>query len=264
MKFKVGDEVRVSLYCERYEQDRIYGKAGYIIKIDERLMCPIAVKFEGIFNNKAMSGYFYFNKNELRPIHKTDNVDIIWFNKLLQEITYKYGLIGSYRWSDDLNGYLYDFYRGNFTNSNRVARILVKPNQIDEIDETLSNIDEHLAERLYKKDALKMAINSVYGLPDYYKKELEAFDYFVTREKESNMLKDKIEKVIFNDPATIVFWKDGTKTVVKASNKEFDPEKGLAMAIAKKALGNEGNYYNEFKKWLPKEETMIFEEKKFY
>ena len=65
------------------------------------------------------------------------------------------------------------------------------------------------------------------------------------------MLKGKIKKVVFNDPATIVFWKDGTKTVVKASNEEFDPEKGLAMAIAKKALGNEGSYYNEFKKWLP-------------
>ena len=63
-----------------------------------------------------------------------------------------------------------------------------------------------------------------------------------------------IKNVIFNDPATIVFWDDGTKTVVKAENEPFDPEKGLAMAIAKKALGNKGNYYNEFKKWLPNEE----------
>lgn len=63
-----------------------------------------------------------------------------------------------------------------------------------------------------------------------------------------------IKKVIFNDPATIVFWNDGTKTVVKAHDEEFDPEKGLAMAISKKLLGNKGNYYNEFKKWLPEEE----------
>ena len=55
---------------------------------------------------------------------------------------------------------------------------------------------------------------------------------------------EKIEKVIFNDPATIVFWRDGSKTIVKAqTNETFDQEKGLAMAIAKKALGNEGNYY---------------------
>ena len=64
-----------------------------------------------------------------------------------------------------------------------------------------------------------------------------------------------IKNVIFNNPATIVFWSDGTKTVVKAENEPFDPEKGLAMAIAKKSLGNKGDYYNEFKKWLPEEEA---------
>ena len=60
-----------------------------------------------------------------------------------------------------------------------------------------------------------------------------------------------IKDVIFNDPATIVFWSDNTKTVVKCGDGDiYDPEKGLAMAIAKKALGNEGNYYEQFKKWL--------------
>jgi hypothetical protein len=59
-----------------------------------------------------------------------------------------------------------------------------------------------------------------------------------------------IEKVIFNPPATIVLWNDGTKTVVKAQDDEpFDPEKGLTMAIAKKYLGNKGNYFNQIKKW---------------
>lgn len=63
-----------------------------------------------------------------------------------------------------------------------------------------------------------------------------------------------IKKVIYNDPATIVLWVDGTKTVVKANDEPFDPEKGLAMAIAKKALGNRGSYYETFKKWLPRTE----------
>lgn len=49
-----------------------------------------------------------------------------------------------------------------------------------------------------------------------------------------------VSKVIFNEPATIVLWSDGSKTVVKVTNNEkYDPEKGLAMAIAKKALGND-------------------------
>ncbi len=63
----------------------------------------------------------------------------------------------------------------------------------------------------------------------------------------------EIKNVIFNPPATIVFWADGTKTVVKTQEyDQFDPEKGLAMAISKKALGNQGNYYNHFKKWTEK------------
>ena len=65
----------------------------------------------------------------------------------------------------------------------------------------------------------------------------------------------EIKNVVFNPPATIVFWADNSKTVVKAENETFDPEKGLAMAIAKKALGNKGNYYETFKKWLPKTES---------
>lgn len=66
----------------------------------------------------------------------------------------------------------------------------------------------------------------------------------------------EIKDVIFNGPATIVLWKDGTKTVVKAQEGEFiDYEKGMAMAIAKRILGNKGSYYNVFDKYLPKEEA---------
>ena len=61
-----------------------------------------------------------------------------------------------------------------------------------------------------------------------------------------------IKDVIFNNPATIVLWEDGTKTVVKATEEEYDPEKGLAMAIAKKRYGNKWSYYNVFKHWLKK------------
>lgn len=63
----------------------------------------------------------------------------------------------------------------------------------------------------------------------------------------------EIKDVIFKYPATIVFWKDGTKTVVQAREGDvYDPEKGLAMAICKKVGGNKWNYYNKFKHWLKK------------
>ena len=60
-----------------------------------------------------------------------------------------------------------------------------------------------------------------------------------------------IKDVIFNPPATIILWTDGTKTVVKDQGEVFyDPEKGMAMAVAKKAFGNQGNYYNQFAKYV--------------
>lgn len=70
----------------------------------------------------------------------------------------------------------------------------------------------------------------------------------------------EIHKVIFNGPATIVLWSDDTKTVVKCGDHDiFDQEKGLAIAIVKKAMGNRGNYYEIFKKWLP--EDLMFTSK---
>ncbi len=59
-----------------------------------------------------------------------------------------------------------------------------------------------------------------------------------------------IDKVIFNEPATIILWKDGTKTVVKAIDEPFDREKGFAMAVLKKMAGNKGNYFNKVKRWV--------------
>ena len=93
---------------------------------------------------------------------------------------------------------------------------------------------------------------------DYYQKDVELQinlyrtilnSTYGTKAFKTNYIPE-IKNVIFNPPATIVFWQDGTKTVVKATNELYDPEKGLAMAIAKRALGNQGNYYNIIKKWV--------------
>ena len=72
----------------------------------------------------------------------------------------------------------------------------------------------------------------------------------ITMKNYDNRNRNRIKDVIFNDPATIVFWNDGTKTVVQAVNEPFDPEKGLAMAICRKAFGNKYDYYDIFKKYV--------------
>ena len=87
------------------------------------------------------------------------------------------------------------------------------------------------------KEVIRRFVKNIYGIPN------EGMVYPV-----------EIEKVIFNDPATIVIWSDGSKTVVKCANEKFDKEKGLAMAICKRVLGNKGNYFNEFHKWIEEEE----------
>lgn len=73
------------------------------------------------------------------------------------------------------------------------------------------------------------------------------------KKEETTMTAASIKNVIFNPPATIVFWIDGSKTVVKCNAKEeFDPEKGMAMAIAKRCANNSDDFYKEIKKWVEK------------
>lgn len=95
------------------------------------------------------------------------------------------------------------------------------------------------------------------GVNTYVRKDIEMTSFLA---KQMNIPKyiyggamPKIKDVIFNPPATIVFWADNTKTVVKCQEgDDFDPEKGLTMAITKKLFGNRGNYCEEIKKWVKK------------
>ncbi len=69
--------------------------------------------------------------------------------------------------------------------------------------------------------------------------------------KPTNYLPE-IKNVKFDGPATIVFWADRTKTVVKCQDgDDYSEEVGLAMCIVKKAFGNKSKYNDIFKKWCP-------------
>lgn len=79
--------------------------------------------------------------------------------------------------------------------------------------------------------------------------------YTTSRKTETlNINGATIKDVIFNSPATIVMWSDGSKTVVKCQEGDtYNPELGLAMCVVKKCCGNKGNFNDVFRKWLPKE-----------
>ena len=93
----------------------------------------------------------------------------------------------------------------------------------------------------------------------------------VGNKKEYNRIKKEVEKEIalerkkisvsgpaikyidFRPPMTIVCFVDGTKTIVKAMEDDvFDPEKGAAMAIAKKYLGDKYNSTDIIKYYVDK------------
>ena len=56
----------------------------------------------------------------------------------------------------------------------------------------------------------------------------------------------KAKQVIFNPPATVVLWADGTKTVVKCDPEDtYNETTGVALCYMKKALGNTSRELNK-------------------
>lgn len=114
---------------------------------------------------------------------------------------------------------------------------------------TCEEIGEYLLNKYYgKKDT--WTINIEYD-QSFTKSVAKSITKWLDDKEKLNMkrkYKHAIDKVIFNPPATIIMWRSGEKTVVKCGDDEaFDPEKGLAMAIAKHEMGNRGNYYNQIR-----------------
>lgn len=100
--------------------------------------------------------------------------------------------------------------------------------------------------REYDAEELKLwyksMVNGLYGPSD---------------KEEEIMLKKNytVKKILFNPPATIVFWEDGSKTVVKCSQyDEYSPYFGFLASLAKKIYGNPSRVRKIVDKWAPKEE----------
>ena len=128
--------------------------------------------------------------------------------------------------------------------------------------ESKSLITDIDVESLYPTFALDFSVPT--NVVDVVHREILNYitnDIYTTKEA-IKIMRNSIKKIIFNDPATIIIWSNGDKTIVKCGEGEtYDPEKGMAMAIAKHFLGDKGNYYETFKKWLPKEHETVKESK---
>ena len=61
-----------------------------------------------------------------------------------------------------------------------------------------------------------------------------------TKNLNANNILDDIERVIFNEPATVIIFKDGSKVQVKACSKDpFSKENGIRNALLKRAFAND-------------------------
>ena len=103
---------------------------------------------------------------------------------------------------------------------------------IDEIDEFMQTVykelEQEIANSFLEKELDEDEIDNDLNLIRMIE-ELEAeeqYDYLA------------YERIIFNDPATIVIWADGTRTVVKACKEDkFDKGVGLKTALLQRVLG---------------------------
>ena len=228
MKFKKGDRVLIAKKC------KFFGDTGQIVGYLDGVSFPYEVKLD---NNKR---HYYFKEDEMTLVNETGK-------RLVGDIT---------------NGYRYVDYEKFEAQMNKIDDVIEKTESSSELTQ-----------------AYKLALNSFYGLPsanyltptnvDYtkfvdgnmYKEALEYLKQINESKKKKGAIAMRyayIKNVIFNNPATIVFWSDGTKTVVKCSENDiYDPEKGLALAIVKKSVGNESApFHRVFKDWMPKETNL--------
>lgn len=84
-------------------------------------------------------------------------------------------------------------------------------------------------------------------MPPLSREIYPSFDYSKFFERSCKTNKNKIKKVIFNKPMTIIIWEDGEKTYARTSEgDEYDPFRGFLLCYAKKKLRKEVTQYKDF------------------
>ena len=190
--------------------------------------CCLIVNRIGNGFNKVTKEYYRREALHLyrKLIGAPSNIRDMWPETIFAVPPRHCGYSAAMKMVDELHG------RKAYFNKSDIAKMYVKHEPNFTLENCLENEIRH-----YIEDDVK-------ATEELFKRTCELYSKIG-----NSMIPPKIERVLFNDPATIVFWKDGTKTVVKAQgDDEFDPEKGLAMAISRKALGNNRDYYNVFLK----------------
>lgn len=133
----------------------------------------------------------------------------------------------------------------NFTSNYPISESAIRSLFMD-IDDAASNYPMIRPKRiLHDPEYFKRSVDRMndtftrFGMNDVMN-DSEYFKGFVMRltEVDCNSPYPKPVKIIYNPPATIVFWTDGTKTVVKCCEEdEYNEYYGFLCALGKKMFG---------------------------
>jgi hypothetical protein len=126
----------------------------------------------------------------------------------------------------------------------------------DNMKDTISKVFFNYQPRVYCDDLIADTYTVKVDYHDnYFRDIIESAIPLPT--VDADRIRRSIKRVIFNDPATIVFWKDGSKTVAKCGkNDVFDKEKGLMACIIKHLTGDTGRWNEILKKWVVYDEPV--------
>lgn len=210
-----------------------------------------------------METYINFTVKHVFSIEKTDEPDTYWvlFNRLddisiygpciteadkmfrravktcIEARGHSYGI----RMRIAFDGLAFDEFMDNVLNTGRVDGVLT----INEVN-GIHTVDKFEITRVNPRTAF--TINRVVEIrkakkrkpdTDAQQKVCQVMVEEALKDAMMSLTPDSIKKVIYNDPATIIFWSDGTKTIVKCmEDEEYDPEKGFMAAVTKKVFGD--------------------------
>ena len=114
--------------------------------------------------------------------------------------------------------------------------IKIYDNRIDENVKPKKNVKKQKPKVTFKPETLKITPT--------LKNDTPSVSTFKTYNKKNErkfipLYLPKITEVLFNDPATIVWFEDGSKSVAIAGHGDkYDKETGLATCLIKRVLGN--------------------------
>lgn len=123
----------------------------------------------------------------------------------------------------------------NFTSNHPISESAIR-SLFTDTDDVASNYPEIKPKRiLHDPEYFKRSVETMYIMNDS-----EYLKGFIMRlnEVNCNSLYPRPVKIIYNPPATIVLWTDGTKTVVKCCEEdEYNEYYGFLCALGKKMFG---------------------------